>query len=231
MFRNRRTSQKPDEELISKFKKTFPDVDSTGSTFDGSHTGFINLAAVEGGITSHSITRSDKDEIKVSDPTPRNLQDLRFTPSLMDPNSFQFMALPNQLPGYYAPTAGGMTTIYHHQAGDLHTPLGYNLVTPISIPKTLSAGFSAGPNGGLHVNHFPAEQQQLISQHYNHFAQEAVFAPSAIMHQDSTNSMDRSQESSMDQMTVLGAQPMNLMMPGAGFSDQMEVSSETDREK
>jgi hypothetical protein len=197
---------------------------------DGSHTGSIIPAAVEGGLPSQyvfrclsfsydyfiansSITRSDEDEIKVNDPTPRNPQDLRFTPSLMDPDSFQFMALPNKPPGYYTPTPGGMTTLNHHQAGDLHTPLGYNLVTPISIPITLSAGF-------------PAEQQQSISQHYNPFAQQTAFAPSTFMHRDSTyDPMDISEESSMDQMSVLGAQPMNL------FSDQMEVSSETDGEK
>lgn len=150
----------------------------------------------------------------------------------MDPDSFQFMALANQPPGYYTPTPGGMTTIYHHQAGDLHTPLGYNLVTPISIPNTLSAGFPAGPNGELHVNHFPAQQQQFMPQHYNPFAQQTAFAPSAFMHRDSTyDPMDRSEESSIDQMTVPGAQPMNLMMPGVGLSDQMEVSSETDGEK
>jgi hypothetical protein len=182
--------------------------------------------------SNSSITRSDEDEIKVNDPTPRNLQDLQFTPSLMDPNSFQFMTPPNKPPGYYTPAPGGMTTIYHHQAGDLHTPLRYNIVTPIFIPNTLSAGFSAGHNGGLHVNQFPAKQQQFISQHYNPFAQQTAFAPSAFMHRDSAyDTMDRSEESSMNQMTVLGAQPMNLTMPGAGFSDQMEVSSETDNEK
>uniref|UniRef100_A0A093VL02 Grainyhead-like protein 2 like n=1 Tax=Talaromyces marneffei PM1 TaxID=1077442 RepID=A0A093VL02_TALMA len=213
---------------------------------DSRHTGSINPAAVEGGMpgqyvpsgvtvrrnNANSSIRPDEDEIKVNDPTPRNLQDLRFTPSLMDPNSFQFMALANQPPGYYTPTPGGLTTIYHHQAGDLHTPLGYNLVTPISMPNTLSAGFPAGPNGELHVNHFPAQQQQFMPQHYNPYVQQTAFAPSAFMHQDSAyDPMDRSEESSMDQVTVPGAQPMNLMMPSVGFEDQMEVASETDSEK
>lgn len=245
----RRTSQKPDEELISKFKKTFPDVNSTGSlSGDGMHTGSMNPAAVEEGMpgqyvslrsehsTNHANSlcfRPDEGDIKVNDPTPRNLQDLRFTPSLMDPNSFQFMALANQPPGYYTPTPGGMTTIYHHQAGDLHTPLGYNLVTPTSIPNTLSAGFPAGPNGELHVNHFPVPQQQFMPQHYNPFAQQTAFAPSAFMHRGSTyDPMDRSEESSIDEMTVPDAQPLNMMMmPGVGFADQMDVSSETDGEK
>ncbi|EED19919.1 CP2 transcription factor, putative [Talaromyces stipitatus ATCC 10500] len=230
MFRNRRTSQKPDEELISKFKKTFPDVNSTGSLSGDSRHGSINPAAVEGGLP----VQPDEDEIKANDPTPRNLQDLRFTPSLMDPNSFQFMALANQPPGYYTPTPGGMTTIYHHQAGDLHTPLGYNLVTPISIPNTLSAGFPAGPNGELHVNHFPAQQPQFMPQNYNPFAQQTTFAPpSAFVHRDSIyDPMDGSEaSSSLDQLTVPSAQSLNMMMPSVGFADQMEVNSETDGEK
>jgi hypothetical protein len=49
----RRTSQKPDEELISKFKKTFPDVNSTGLlSGDGMHTG---PAAVEGGMPDQYV--------------------------------------------------------------------------------------------------------------------------------------------------------------------------------
>jgi hypothetical protein len=178
------------------------------------------------------LNRSGNDEIKTNEPTPRNLQDLRFTPSLMDPNSFQFMNLANQPPGYYTPTPGGMTTLYHHQAGDLHTPLGYNMVTPISIPNTLSAGFPSGPNGEMTVNHYPNPQQFMPQpQQYNPYAQQS-FAPSAFMHRDSGyDPMDRSEESPIDQMSAPGAQSLNMMMPGVGFSDQMEVTSEADDEK
>jgi hypothetical protein len=48
---SRRTSQKPDDDLINKFKKTFPDVNSSGSlSGDGRPSGSINPAAVEVGI-------------------------------------------------------------------------------------------------------------------------------------------------------------------------------------
>lgn len=53
---HRRTSQKPDEELITKFKKTFPDVSSTGSMSDGRLTGSINPAAVDGGISGPYVS-------------------------------------------------------------------------------------------------------------------------------------------------------------------------------
>lgn len=73
------------------------------------------------------------------DPTPRaNLDHLRFTPSMLDPNSFAFSNFANQPPSYYMPTPGSTNTIFHPQAGDLHTPGGYTmgLGTPLSMPKS-----------------------------------------------------------------------------------------------
>lgn len=140
------------------------------------------------------------------------------------------MTMANQPPGYYTPTPGGITTIYHHQAGDLHTPLGYNMVTPISIANTLSAGFPSGTNGEMTVNHYP-NPQQFMPQQFNPYAQQ-TFAPSAFVNRDpGYDPMDRSEESSMDQVTAPGNQSVNMMMPSVGFSDQMEVSSETEGEK
>lgn len=150
----------------------------------------------------------------------------------MDQDSSQFMALLNQPPGFYTPRPSGMITISHHQAGDLHTPLGFNLVAPISIPSTFSDGFPAGRNNDFYVNHFPTEQQQFISQHDNAFAQDTAFAPCAFMHQDSTyDPIYLPGGSPMYHMGVLGAQPMNPIIPRAGFSNQREGSLETDREK
>jgi hypothetical protein len=77
-------------------------------------------------------------DIKDLDPTPRaNIEQWRFTPSLLDPNSFAFTTFANQLPGYYTPTPGGSNTLYHTQAGDLHTPgFSMGLGTPLSMPHS-----------------------------------------------------------------------------------------------
>lgn len=74
---------------------------------------------------------------------------------MLDPNSFAFTNFANQPPGYYTPTPGG-TTLYHHQAGDLHTPgftLG-GLGTPLSMPTSEGAIHAPqSSNAPLHSFH------------------------------------------------------------------------------
>lgn len=72
----------------------------------------------------------------------------------MDPHSHSFNMFANQMPGYYTPTPGGTNTIYHHQAGDLHTPsYGFGISTPLSLPTSegaLHAGHQAAAFHGFH---------------------------------------------------------------------------------
>jgi hypothetical protein len=123
------------------------------------------------------------------DPTPK-AEPWRFTPSLLDPNSYSFSSFANQPPGYYTPTPGGTNTLYHPQAGDLHTPtigLGMGLGTPLSMPTTEAALHSGIPLGdvssfqhGMHPHQF--------QHHFNPFIQppppQQSFAPSSFVHQD-----------------------------------------------
>lgn len=89
---------------------------------------------------------------KEQDATPKPFTDAwRFTPSLMDPNSFAFSAFANQPPGYYTPTPGGFGTLYHPQAGDLHTP-GMGMNTPLSLPHSVHALHAQDPL--MHLQHF-----------------------------------------------------------------------------
>lgn len=134
-------------------------------------------------------------EVKDQDATPRPFADgWRFTPSLMDPNSFAFSAFANQPPGYYTPTPGGFGTLYHHQAGDLHTP-GMGMNTPLSLPHSIH---------GMHAHdslaqfqhftpqflHQPHPFQDHFNQHQQHHQiphqQTQTFAPQTFLqHQDS----------------------------------------------
>jgi hypothetical protein len=72
------------------------------------------------------------------DRTPRaHGEGWRFTPSIMDT---AYASFTHHLPSYYTPTPGGINTIYHHSAGDLHTPrFGTGLGTPLSMPTTDSS--------------------------------------------------------------------------------------------
>ncbi len=126
------------------------------------------------------------------DPTPRasGNDQWRFTPSLLDPSSFSFSTFANQPPGYYTPTpGGGINTIYHPQAGDLHTPtlgLGMGLNTPLSMP-TSEGGLHSGP-ALVDLQSFPHNLHPQQFHHYNPFVQppppQQSFAPSTFVHQD-----------------------------------------------
>ena len=66
----------------------------------------------------------DNEPFRDQDPTPRaSHEPWRFTPSLLDPNSYAFNSFANAPPGYYTPTPGGNNTLFHSQAGDLHLSL------------------------------------------------------------------------------------------------------------
>lgn len=115
----------------------------------------------------------------------------------MDPSSFAFTSFANAPPGYYTPTPGGTNTLYHPQAGDLHTPtlsFGMGLGTPLSMPTTDNAmqsgptmvdlaGFHHGTAGGMHPSQFQQQHHQFHPFVQPHPSQQA-FAPSSFVHQD-----------------------------------------------
>lgn len=111
---------------------------------------------------------------------------------MLDPHNFSFNAgFANQAPGYYTPTPGGTNTLYHSQAGDLHTPnlgLAMGLGTPLSLP-TSEGGMSAAP-AMMDLSHFQPGMppHQFQQQPFNPFLQptppQASFAPSSFVHHD-----------------------------------------------
>jgi len=151
----------------------------------------------------------------------------------MDPNSYQFMALANQPAGCYVPSTGGMTTMYHHQAGDLHTPLAYSLATPLSMNNPLSSTLPVDPTSDMNIDYHNMHDQFMPHQFHSmdSFSEQAGFTGSFIPRDSGYDSMDRPEESSMDQMTVPNAQPINLMMPNVGYAEEMDLSAETHGEK
>lgn len=165
--------------------------------------------------------------MKDLDPTPRAQHEpWRFTPSLLDPNSFAFTSFANQPPGYYTPPPGGLNTLYHPQAGDLHTPgigLGMGLGTPLSDPSSADglhhgglmnmSAFSHDMNPQFqNYNPFSHPPQQQQQQHHQHQPQQVSYAPSSFVHQDTgyeTMEQDVS-VSPMDDRGRMGSMDANL---------------------
>jgi hypothetical protein len=123
------------------------------------------------------------------------MDSFRFTPSIMDPNSYAFSNFANQPPGYYTPIPGGTNTIYHSQAGDLHTPgLTMGLGTPLSMPNS-DTGLAGGQTSGSSLHHYhpsaipphifqnpdPFAYQSPHQQHH-HPLQLQTFAPHQFTH-------------------------------------------------
>lgn len=193
MFRQRTSAQKPGDELLANFRQQFPEV-SSGSSASTATTVQSSLAADNPILAQQQRNQNlNQDAFRDQDPTPRaSVEPWRFTPSLLDPNSFSFSAFANQPPGYYTPTPGGTNTIYHPQAGDLHTPtlgMGIGIGTPLSLP-TSEGTMHAGAHM-LDISHFHhgIHPQQFHQQHhYNPFIQptppQPSFAPSSFVHQD-----------------------------------------------
>lgn len=127
----------------------------------------------------------------------------------MDPNSYAFASFANQPPGYYTPTPGGTNTIYHSQAGDLHTPgFSMGLGTPLSMPTSegaLQAAQSTQP--GMHAFQ-PHPIAPLPFQNPNPFAmahqmsQPQSFAPHQFSHQPAAFDSMAHAEESMDGLPV-----------------------------
>lgn len=124
----------------------------------------------------------DHDENKDPNKTPRDASDAwRFTPSILDTNSFAFASFANQPPAYYTPNAGGTGTAYHNQAGDLHTPgMGFNLGTPLSMPTSDSNIHSTTDIQGFNPQMFEAHHYHAS----NIYPSQQSYAPSSFIHQE-----------------------------------------------
>lgn len=84
----------------------------------------------------------------------------------------------------YTPTPGG-STIYHNQAGDLHTPnMGFQLGTPLSLPTSDGHLQSTSAAFAMHAIH-PHLLGSTSVQAPTTFQQQQSYAPSSFVHQHS----------------------------------------------
>ncbi|CAG5149796.1 uncharacterized protein ALTATR162_LOCUS2450 [Alternaria atra] len=203
----RLNSQKPDGKLLEEFRATFPHLQQRSHSLAGT-PGHTLADALD---VAHPSRQLDHEDIKDQDPTPRgNTEPWRFTPSLLDPNSFAFTSFANQPPGYYTPTPGGTNTLYHSQAGDLHTPgFSFGLGTPLSLPTSEGALHAGQVAPSTHLHGF--NPHALGSHHFQNVNPFGVqpqhsqsFAPHQFTHQpsafDQGNMAQNHEDSPMDNM-------------------------------
>lgn len=158
--------------------------------------------------------------------TPRNIEDLSFTPSFMDTEGYNTISLAAQHPGFFTPNSGGMGAIFHSQAGDLHTPtMGLNTITPLSLSNPMAP---APPNNG-----YGQFNQQYLAQNMpgmDLYAQQASFAPSAFMNRESAyDAMDGSTDGSS--LHDIQVEPTSAVTSSTDFATGSVGMSYVDGEK
>ena len=137
-----------------------------GSPEYGSREGDIASGPYQ--LNSHEIKMEDPNLKLPSERTPRNLHDLNFSPSWMDPHgTMNMMSLAAQHPGFYTPNSAGMGAIFHSQAGDLHTPtVGIHAITPMSLNSAMQN--PPHPHSGIDSFNQPFMAQQIPSCNRHH---------------------------------------------------------------
>lgn len=127
----------------------------------------------------------DQDTSKDQDSGFGEPDDWRFTPSILDTNSFAFASFANHQSSDFGSTPGGTNTVFHNnQAGDLHTPgMGFQLGTPLSVPNSAgqSDATAAIDMHGFHTHLLHSQPFQNPSR----FTPQQSYAPSSFIHQDS----------------------------------------------
>lgn len=167
-----------------------------------------------------------------NDGTLHGGHDMRFAPTFVDPNSLSFMNSMSQQTGYYTPNSGGLGTVFHNQAGDLHTPnLGLNLMSPLSLGNQMSSANLSADGSSMGID--PFSQHYMPQQYHNPqpFAPQATFAPGALVHRDSGyDAMDETvDELSLNDMELQANASSQLI--GSTVPSSGQLDAETPGEK
>ncbi|KAJ4146869.1 hypothetical protein LMH87_001428 [Akanthomyces muscarius] len=174
MFSQRTNSQKADDELLAKFRQQFPQI---GATTEGGSAGISQTAGFPDMVTTasaplryaasfimpppalHTNDHSIWPELHEQKPAPRaNNDPWRFSPSLLDPNSFA-----NDL---YAPTMAMLHCV----------------TTPLGAPHSLEAMQSGAGMDPSAIHTVPSQHMPHFQPYLQVLGQ--TLAPSSFVHQD-----------------------------------------------
>ncbi|OJD10302.1 hypothetical protein AJ78_08638, partial [Emergomyces pasteurianus Ep9510] len=217
-----KSSQKPGEELYSAFKQKFPDIcpgirSTTAQGLPNTKPADLPMKQAE----QHS-SKMDPEENKGTEQTPKGLPDhWRFTPSIMDPNSYAFTSLANQPSTYYTTTPTGMGMSCHNQVPDLSTPgMTLNLLSPLSIPPATSATDAAAIQSAIEMNSFHHSFPPPTGNGVDPFHHSPAYAPSSFVNRD-----PRYDPLHVENSPINGVNPNNqigLLPHGMGLSAHLD---------
>ncbi|KAJ5561808.1 hypothetical protein N7535_003730 [Penicillium sp. DV-2018c] len=222
---NSRKARKPDGEFITRFQQAFSDIvprrDSLGAPSETSRSAAVDEHMMDTRMLDTDDVKIESHDVKFpvvpnNDRTPRNMQELGMTPSWMEPGSFSMMPFTNQPSGFYTPNSGAMGPIFHNQAGDLHTPTGMHLITPLSL--------SGMPAHNQHSTSFEPFHPQFMNPMHemNPYTQQPSYAPSAFTHRDAFHDvMDDTLDDTSTSMNGTHVETASNMTASTDFSAHM----------
>ncbi|KAK0105977.1 hypothetical protein ONS95_004486 [Cadophora gregata] len=177
MFRRRTNSQKPADGLYASFRQFFPEV----STITSSAAASSGQTPLGDGLTDSTSDQPRNRSQRLNDPdiTPRaSHEPWRYTPPLLNSNSFLFAPFTGQLPGCFEPIAEGTSTLHYNEDADLPIPgveMGMGLGMPLVLP-TSEDGVHIGWMTDRHC--FPPQTAQPHEfYNFNLFDPHQTFAP------------------------------------------------------
>lgn len=160
--------------------------------------------------------------MKSNEQTRRNTPDLRLSSPFIDPNSLGFLSFANQSQNLFTPNSTGFNGGFHSQhAGDLHTPMGLNMINPLTFSNQLAGTAPMDADAtAMGLNQFGQQFFSSPFQSTQPFAQQPSFAPSAFHHDSAYDAMDESIENSS--LNELELQEPSTKMP----TSTMEMTSQ-----
>lgn len=133
--------------------------------------------------------------------TAQNIHDLNLTRYWTEHGYYPLRSSANQHPVLGTPNSSGIGTIFHTQVGDLHTPTGMYLPTPLSFENTIPSVSQTPCSHG-----FEPLNPQVIANHIHEInprVQEALYSPCASMRRDSGY---HASDDSADTLSISGLQ-------------------------
>ena len=152
-------------------------------------------------------------DLKSNEQTRRTTPEPRLSSPFVDPNSLNFLPFTNQPHNLFTPNSIGFNGNFHsQQAGDLHTPMGLNMMTPLPFSNQLASVAPMDADAtAMGINQFGQQFFSSPFQNTQSFAQQPSFAPSAFHHDSAYDAMDESVENSS--LNELELQDPSTKMP------------------
>lgn len=164
--------------------------------------------------------------MKLNEQSRRNTPDLRMSSSFVDLNSVESLPFTDQSHSFYSQNSG-YNRFHSHHAGDLHTPMGFNMTNPYLQQRGTTTSMDAGATN-MGLDQF---DQQVFSSPFQNplpFAQQSSLAPSAFQQDVGFDLINETLKSPSNDLELQDPSP-KMVASDADMPGQSEHQNPTDQ--